>query len=174
MIPGRHGDRQRLVTFGETVALIERNIQFTIVPRTGGILPGHIHDALTIDGQRRSWWGATHKLEVGRSYTFGFVPPNEECCVGSSRVVAIPEGEGEFGVEGKISFKDATLATSQIPSGSSVSCGLFGMVTAPAALRVPMAEGQATIQCQVATPAGKTGTIQVSLRPGKTAQLRWP
>jgi len=129
---------------------------------------------LTVDGQPKEWFGVTHELTVGRSYVFDFIAPNEECCLGRTRTVKIPEGDGVFVVAGKISFKKATISTAAIPAGSNVSCGLYGSVTAPAPLAVPMELSHATTNCQVTTPTGESEQKTVSLRPGRTIPLSWP
>ena len=137
-------------------------------------IDGAKNGKLTIDGQSAEWFGVTHELTVGRTYTFDFVAPDEECCVGMTRSVTIPEGEGEYRVTGKISFKRATLSTATVPAGSTVSCGLYGSVTAPAPLSVQLERPDATTTCLVTPPTGESERIHVSLRPGRTIPLSWP
>ena len=137
-------------------------------------IDGAKNGKLTIDGQPQEWFGVTHQLTVGRSYVFDFIAPNDECCLGMSKTLSIPEGEGEYRVAGKIAFKKATLSTASVPAGSTVSCGLYGSVTAPAPLSVPMERPEASTNCRVTTPTGTDRKIPVSLRPGRTIPLSWP
>ncbi len=137
-------------------------------------IDGAKNGKLTIDAQPKEWFGVSHELTVGRTYVFDFVAPNEECCLGMTRTVQIPEGEGEYRVAGKIAFKKATLSTASVPPGSTVSCGLYGSVTAPAPLSVPMERPEASTNCRVTTPTGTDKTKPVSLRPGRTIPLSWP
>jgi hypothetical protein len=140
------------------------------------LIPGVSAGTVTIDGQRVGQHGVKKELVVGRTYLFGFVPPNDECCVGSNLAVEIPRGEGIFSVTGSIKLKNAVITATGAPEGSTLSCGMWGKAVTPGSISVPMDQPEYTGTCNVIPPPS-TGipaqTRPLTIRPGQVIDL-WP
>jgi tRNA A-37 threonylcarbamoyl transferase component Bud32 len=143
-----------------------RTVQLLMDPASAG--------NVTIDGETAGGHGVRKDLVVGQSYVFGFLPPNEECCVGSEKRLVVPEGDGTLTVVGKITLRPANIRATGAPDGSSLKCGMFGESVTPKPLEVTLTDPEeATVTCQVIPPnmPGRTRTVRI--RPGRSIDL-WP
>lgn len=129
--------------------------------------------SVKIDGNDVAWFGAIHELTVGK-HTFEFLPPNDSCCLATSRTVDIPEGEGVFVVVGSVPFRDATVAL-RSPDGDGlvVSCPtLFaGTMRGMGRRAIPMSEAEVSGSCVVSSNHGETRQIVLTLRAGQTTNF---
>jgi hypothetical protein len=146
-----------------------RTVQVLISGVSGG--------TATIDGETVGTHGAKKDLVVGQTYVFGFVPPNEECCIRSEKRLAIPDGEGTYQVSGRITLRPATIRASGAPDGSRLSCGMWGEAATPKPLEVMLSDPEESSGSCTVIPPTLTGipprTVPVKIRPGRTIQL-WP
>jgi tRNA A-37 threonylcarbamoyl transferase component Bud32 len=140
------------------------------------LIPGASAGKVTIDGETVGIHGAKKDLVVGQTYLFEFIPPNEDCCVGSKKRLVIPAGEGTFQVSGSITLRPATIQASGAPPGSSISCVHWGPAPSPPLVVKLSDPEQASDSCTVSPPTS-TGilprTQNVKIRPGQTIDL-WP
>jgi tRNA A-37 threonylcarbamoyl transferase component Bud32 len=140
------------------------------------LIPGVSAGTVTIDGQQVGQHGVKRELVVGRTYLFGFVPPNSNCCVGSQLAVEIPRGEGVFSVTGSIKLRNAVITATGAPESSVLSCGMWGKTVTPGSVSVPMDQPEHSGTCNVIPPPS-TGiparTRPVTIRPGQVIDL-WP
>ncbi len=123
------------------------------------------------DGQEIDWYGQPKPLPVG-PHVFEFIPPNDECCEGPSRLpyeIVAPEDPNKVvQIQGVIKFRPATLEL-RGPAGTSASCGEHGTLSL-GKNRVELEKGPASAHCFVYPPpgAGTPKEIDVPLRPGGT------
>jgi hypothetical protein len=120
--------------------------------------------------------GVAKELVVGRTYEFGFVPPNNVCCEGTTQRVRIEDGEGTFTVTGKIKLKPAIIRATGAPERSVIACGMWGKTDTPPLVVTLNDPEEATLSCTV-TPPTSSGVLPrtqtVKIRPGQAIDL-WP
>ncbi len=129
-----------------------------------------------IDGQEIDWYGQPKPLPVG-AHVFEFIPPNDECCEGPTRLpveIKLPDDPSKVQtVQGTIKYRPAILDV-RGPAGSSASCGELGTFLVPSKTKIELDKGPMAIHCIIIPPPGSASPpekFDPTLRPGGTSTI---